>query len=204
MFGLETVIALVKAHGIALIAPLSIIEGPIVTVIAAYLASLAYLNIYAVIVVVILGDLAGDIVLYGAGRWGSGAKWMAKLGLTEERLAGLTTHFQGKGARTLFIGKWTHSAGAAVLFAAGVARMPFAAFMFWNTLATVPKSLLFVAIGYSFGHLYNRIEGWIARGSAVMLTLIVAAVVLWWWNRRRKARAARPHRHPETPGAPAE
>lgn len=183
--GLETVIALVKAHGIALIAPLSILEGPIVTVVASYLASLAYLNIYAVIFVVILGDLVGDLILYGAGRWGSGAKWMAKLGLTAERLANLTGHFAGKGARTLLFGKWTHSAGAAVLFAAGVARMPLGAFMFWNTLATVPKSLLFVAIGYSFGHLYHQIDDWIGKGSIVLLTLLVFGGILWWWQKRR-------------------
>ncbi|MFT4150505.1 MAG: DedA family protein [Paracoccaceae bacterium] len=186
MFGIETVIALVKAHGLALIAPLSILEGPIVTVIAAYLASLAYLNIYAVIVVVILGDLIGDVILYGAGRWGSGARWMARLGLSDEKLGQLTAHFADKGPRTLVFGKWTHSAGAAVLFAAGVARMPFGTFLFWNTLATVPKSLLFVAIGYSFGHLYNQIDDWIGRISAVLLTLLIMGAGLWWWNRRRK------------------
>lgn len=182
--GLESIIALVKLHGIALVAPLSILEGPIVTVIASYLASLAYLNIWAVIIVVILGDLAGDVVLYGAGRWGSGAKWMAKLGLTPTRLEQLTQHFGAKGPHTLMVGKWTHSAGAAVLFAAGVARMPFGAFLFWNTLVTIPKSLLFVAIGYSFGHLYNQIDGWIGRISVVMLLVLVLAAIIWWWRRR--------------------
>lgn len=184
--GLETVIALVKLHGIALVAPLAILEGPIVTVIAAYLASLAYLNIWAVIIVVIIGDLAGDVVLYGAGRWGSGAKWMAKLGLTQDRLNHLTAHFETRGPHTLMIGKWTHTAGAAVLFAAGVARMPFWSFMFWNTLVTIPKSLLFVAIGYSFGHLYNQIDDWIGRASILMLTLMVFGAAAWWWYRRRK------------------
>ena len=184
--GVETVIALVKLHGIGLLVPLAILEGPIVTVIAAYLASLAYLNIWAVIVVVILGDLLGDIVLYGAGRWGSGARWMARLGLDEARLQRLTEHFEGKGPRTLLVGKWTHTAGAAVLFAAGVARMNFAAFLFWNTLATIPKSLIFVVIGYSFGHLYNSINDWIGRASVLMGTILIFTAVIFWWRRHSK------------------
>lgn len=191
MFGLDTVMALIQAHGIWLLIPVSVIEGPIVTVIASYLASMGVLNIWAVTLVVILGDLAGDLIFYGAGRWGAGARWTRRLGLTEARLSEVTGHFDEQGPRTLFIGKWTHSVGAAVLFAAGVARMPFGRFMFWNTLAAVPKCLVFVAVGWFFGHLYARIDHWLGRISLVMLVLAALAALIWWWRRNnRKDKAA--------------
>ena len=56
-------LALLNAYGIAILAPLAIIEGPIVTVIAAWLASLGLLNLWEVLICVILADLVGDSLI---------------------------------------------------------------------------------------------------------------------------------------------
>ena len=68
MFDLSMTEALIKAHGLLLLTPLAVIEGPIVTVIAAYLARLNYFSLLTVIVVVIMADLIGDICFYLLGR----------------------------------------------------------------------------------------------------------------------------------------
>ena len=67
---LSTIQSLVQAHGLWLLAPVTVLEGPIVTVIAAYMASLGLLNLYAVYVICVLGDLVGDAGIYALGRWG--------------------------------------------------------------------------------------------------------------------------------------
>ncbi|WP_244271049.1 hypothetical protein [Thioclava nitratireducens] len=46
-------------------------------------------------------------------------RWRDKLGLNRARLVSAGRHFQNKGVKTLLFGKWTHSAGAPVLVAAG-------------------------------------------------------------------------------------
>ena len=56
----DAVLHLMQAHGLWLVGPMAVIEGPIVTVIAAYLAKLGYMNIWAVYAVCVLGDLIGD------------------------------------------------------------------------------------------------------------------------------------------------
>lgn len=174
-------VQLIQTHGYALVAPLALIEGPIVSVISGYLASLGLLKLPAVMMVVIVADLLGDAIFYVIGRKGRRwvpAGWMARIGLTRVKLARLVRRFRANGTRFLVIGKVTHSAGFAILVAAGIAKMSFARFMLINLLVTIPKSVAFVMLGYVFGAAYTRIDGWIFRGSLVMLTLLALGLLV--------------------------
>ena len=195
MVDLDTVIHLIQSHGLLLLAPLAIVEGPIVTVIGGYLASLSLLNLAGVFIVVVLADLAGDSLLYGLGRFGTGRLspcWRGRLGLQSDRIARLVDHFEIKGGRTLVFGKLTHSAGAIILAAAGAARMPFGAFIWYNLLATVPKSLVFLSLGYAFGSAYAQIDNWIFRVSLVLLGGTVLLVAAWFAHRGWQCEMTRP------------
>lgn len=187
MIGLETVTALIAKNGLAVLAPVAVIEGPIVTVIAAWLASQGLMSLWAVIAVVVAADLVGDVGLYALGRWGIGrlpARWLARIGLTRDRLEGLTDHFEGRGGRTLLLGKITHSAGFAVLAAAGMAKMPMLRYLLFNLLGTVPKSLLFAGLGYAFGAAYASINGWISVVTLGLGVLIVALAISFLIHRK--------------------
>ena len=112
------------------------------------------MNLAAILLVVVAADLVGDVILYFVGRFSHGSlpqRWRARLGLDEQRQAALEEHFRASGGRTLIIGKLTHSAGFLVLLAAGGARMPFGRFLLYNLAGTVPKSLVFLLIGYTVG-----------------------------------------------------
>lgn len=179
----DGLVAAVASHGAAILLPLSILEGPIVTVLAGYAARAGMFGVILAYVIVVLGDLIGDSALYGLGRWGLGRippRWLARLGLVPDRLDALSTHYAAKGGRTLILGKITHSAGAAVLVAAGLARMPFAGFLWYNLLGTLPKSAVFLAAGYLLGEAATRLGPTITEGSLVLLALIAAAAVGWW------------------------
>lgn len=182
MIGPETLAALIARHGLAIVAPVAIVEGPIVTVIAAWLASQGLMRLWALAAVVIAADLVGDFAFYTLGRLGLGrvpARWRARTGLTRARLAGLTHHYDRHGGRMLLLGKVTHSAGFAVLAAAGMARMPLARFFWFNLLGTVPKSLFFVALGYGFGAAYASIDGWIIGATLATGGLMLIAAAAW-------------------------
>ena len=89
MAAVDTVLNTLQTHGLALLFPLAILEGPIVTVIAAYVARLGYLNIVAVYVVVVVADLVGDVVSSMIGRASHGAVPVLgpQAGLNEKRRA---------------------------------------------------------------------------------------------------------------------
>ncbi len=189
MIGLETVTALIAKEGLAILAPIAMLEGPIVTVIAAWLASRGLLDIWSVTLVVIAADIAGDMLYYAIGRWGLNRlpqRWLMKMGLNRARLAALAGHFHHKGGRTLVIGKITHSAGAPILVAAGLAKMSAWRFFWVNTLATIPKSLFFVALGYTLGSAYSQIDNWIGRASLVLLGGLVLFGAGWLLRRGMK------------------
>jgi membrane protein DedA with SNARE-associated domain len=57
--------------------------------------------------------------------------------------------------------------------------MPFAAFMLFNTLATIPKTLAFVALGYLIGHTYRLIYLWLSNASLAVLAAMAIALAAW-------------------------
>lgn len=152
----------VTVYGYAALLPLAVIEGPAVTVFAAFLAAQGLLDVGMVYAVVVAGDLLGDLLYYTAGRfllqrmvtW-RGA-WAVRL---RHRVGVLAHRIRARAGAMLLFGKLTHSAGFAVLLSAGAARVPIRQFMAYNLLGTLPKSLLLVIIGYWFGRLYLAVQG---------------------------------------------
>jgi membrane protein DedA with SNARE-associated domain len=189
LFTLDAALQLIQSHGLWLLVPFAVIEGPIVTVIAAYLARLGYMPVTGVFLVCVLGDLIGDALYYSLGRFGPrilSERWQARLGMTAARKLALGAHFNEKGGRTLLFGKWTHSAGLPIMIASGMGHMNFWAYMGYNLLGTVPKTLLFTALGYYIGHAYASIDTYIYRVSLLLLVVVVAVAIYLFRNHRRK------------------
>jgi len=187
---LETIIGLVADYGLWLIFLLAVIEGPIVTVIAAYVVALGKLDLYAVYAVLVASDLVGDMIYYAVGRSGQSwmpARWRRRIGLTDERMASLSEHFAGHGGKTLVIGKLTHSAGVFILIGAGASKMAVGRFLLFNLIGTLPKTLFFMAIGYSMGFAYQQIDSYIFRASLVVFVLMAVAALIWVLRRRGRA-----------------
>lgn len=181
-------VALISQYGLWVLTPLAVLEGPIVTVIAAYLSRLSILNVWQVIPCVILADVIGDGLLYLLGRTALGQispRWRERLGLSRRRLVGLMRGFRRNGARILVTAKLTHAAGFAALTAAGAARMRFVDFIVINTLASIPKCLFFVAIGYLFGSAYKSVADWISLEGVLLLALILGIITVVYLHRRR-------------------
>ena len=182
--------AVIAEYGIAILAPLAVVEGPIVTIVAAYMASLKLLDLGNVILCVIIADVVGDCILYAMGR--GLLDWLPlsirrKFGVSRRRMAQMIRTFRDNGVRLLVIGKLTHAAGFAVLFAAGAARMPFLTFVLANLLATIPKSLILVAIGYMFGSAHAVMAEWFSVGSVIVLGLMAGTLLVLWYRRRKPA-----------------
>ena len=184
---------LIAANGLWILAPLSILEGPIVTVIASWLSRIGLLDPVAAFVCVVLGDVVGDAIMYAAGR-GVRLDRLPLVGrflkIPRPTLVPLVKAIRGNSVRMLLVGKWTHAAGFAVLIAAGAARINFGLFVLVNLLASIPKSAVFFALGWTLGEAHQRVADWLSAGTAAVFSvLVIAAVALGvrWWIKRRAA-----------------
>jgi len=172
-----------------LLFPFTIIEGPIVTIIAGLLVSLDKLNFLLTFLIVILGDLTGDCLYYLLGRWGKDTfikRWGKYIGLTERRLSVVEKHFEQHSGKTLIAGKLSHGIGAAFLVAAGVAKMPFWKFLWFNTIATLPKSLILMLVGFYFGYSLTKINTALDFTAALLIGIAISGFIGYLFIKKEK------------------
>jgi membrane-associated protein len=134
--------------------PLVVIEGPVVTIIAGFLVSIGFMDFIPTYMTVVAGDLAGDILYYSAGRWwlhGAYRKVLSFFSVNLKMVKRLEGSLKKNKGKVLFFGKLSHAIGGVVLFAAGSAQVPLRDFLEFNFFATLPKSLILLAVGYFFG-----------------------------------------------------
>jgi membrane-associated protein len=188
MFSLATITQWLFQYRYAVFFPIVVVEGPIVTILAGFFVSLGYMNFLAVYALAVTGDLTGDCLYYLAGRWGR-EKFIDKygrfFGINREQIRRVERHFDVHAGKTLAVGKLLHGVGAAFLFAAGVIRMPFSKYFWYNALATIPKSFILMLIGYYFGKFLTQINEYLtlAAFASVGIVGITALVcVLYFRN----------------------
>lgn len=182
------VIELILQYKYFILFPITVAEGPIVTMIGGMLSSPAfgYLNPFWVYIIVVVGDLVGDGFYYSLGRFGRHGfihKWGVYLGLTDDRVQTVEDHFEKHVGKTLIIGKITHAVGGVILFAAGMGNVPFWKFIWYNFLGTLPKSLAFLLIGYFFGQAYSQINDSINYISAVVFIIVLTVAVFYFYHK---------------------
>lgn len=173
--------------------PLTVIEGPIVTVIAGFFVSLGYVNFFLAYAVVVAGDLAGDILHYGFGRFGGRKfvdRWGHFFGIREKEIARMEGQYQKRGSQLLFTGKMLHGAGGAFLIAAGLIKMPFGQYLFSNLLATLLKSFALLLIGFFFGSAFASINSTLEKIGLFSIAAVTLGVIIYIFYARKENAAA--------------
>jgi len=173
----QFIFTFLQHYGYIVMLPLMIIEGPVATIIAAMLASLGAFNVFIVLVLSILGDVIGDVVLFGLGyHYGLGfVRRIGKyMGITESLVSRMEKYFARHGGKTIFAVKSTTGLCWATFVAAGIAKMDFRRFVKYSVFGGVVWSGFLVAMGYFYGYLWRSFKvyiswaGWIILGVAVV------------------------------------
>jgi len=183
---LQQIILLLTAHKYLFLFPVVVVEGPIITVIAGFLSSLGFLNIFIAYAVIVVGDIVGDIMFYAIGYYGRQKfvnRWGRFLGITSERVERLEKHFE-KHSKTLIVVKLSQGIGAVVLVAAGIARVPFRKFVWYNFIPTLPKSLILILIGYYSGESYVKISSYLDYAAIGTVIAAVIFIVIYFMMRK--------------------
>lgn len=163
--------------------PIVVIEGPIISVIAGFLSSLGHFNIFVAYTVIVVGDLTGDTISYALGRWG-GIKlierWGHYIGLNVGHVEKFRNHFDKHTASTIILGKLAYALELPFLIGAGLAKVPYKKFLLYTLIPTLPKSLLFLLIGFYFGETYNKINVYFDYAAIGTVSLAIMFIVTYF------------------------
>ncbi|MEI7891047.1 MAG: DedA family protein [bacterium] len=185
----QLIFAFLRHYGYWAMLPLMIIEGPIVTVIAAMLASLGAFTWPVVLLFSILGDLLGDVLFYAAGRkWGMGFVYNIgkHIGITEGVVLKMEKYFQKHGGKTIFAVKSTTGLCWATFTAAGIVKMDFKKFLEYSFVGGVVWSGFLVAMGYFYGYLWKSIKQYISWvGWIIFLIVIISFIVITIYKKKQ-------------------
>lgn len=178
----QNIFFFLQHYGYWIMLPLMIIEGPVVTIISALLASLGAFNVWLVFIFSVTGDIIGDVFLYEIGYF-RGLNFVKRfgkyIGITEKLVIRMEKYFAKHGGKTIFIVKSTVGLSWATFIAAGIVKMNFKKFLKYSFLGGIVWSGFLVFMGYFYGYLWREMKqyiewiGWIIFALALITFVFV-------------------------------
>lgn len=163
-----------------------VLPGETAVVLGGVLASRHQIDIVALCVLVVVAAIVGDSVGYEVGKhYGQRVLRWRPLLRHEKRLDGAQRFLRERGAYAVFLGRWTAFLRAVMPGLAGVSRMSYRRFLFFNALGGLVWGLTFCLVGYLAGESYHVIEKRVGTAGAAV-TVVAALVALVVWHRRRR------------------
>jgi len=159
------------------LAVLTILEGPIVTLLAAVAASGGLLNPELVFVSAAAGNLTSDVLWYSLGYLGK-TEWLVRhfgrFGVRPDHLERLERAMNRHAREILIVAKLTLSFAIPALIAAGVMRVPWRKWLPTIMLGELIWSGSLVLIGYHFTLTLRRMEIGLQVVALVGLVVVLA------------------------------
>ncbi len=163
--------------------------GETALVLAAVLASQGKLQIWLVIIIGVSSAIAGDNAGYLLGRR-FGREVLARPGpMWQHRLRAIRSgdrFFERHGPRAVFLARWIALVRFAAAWLAGINRMPFRQFFFWNALGGITWGVTYGLVGYYAGEAGAGVLARFGIAGAVILALLVVGIPLVRARQRRR------------------
>jgi membrane protein DedA with SNARE-associated domain len=97
--------------------------------------------------------------------------------------------FEKHGPKAVFLGRWVAGLRIASAWLAGMNKMPWGRFLFWNALGGICWATSIVLGAYYAGHAFDEIVGVGGIIAAALVSGAVAGLLAWRHVRRRRAGA---------------
>jgi membrane protein DedA with SNARE-associated domain len=167
------------------------------------------LNLVAVIVAGVAGNVVGSYLAWAAGRYGGQPalqRWGHRLWLRERDLDRASTWFARHGPRAVLIGRLLPVVRTFISLPAGIAGMDPVRFGIYTTIGCIPWTAALAYAGYAVGANWQSIVNGF-RGPTYLIAAAVVlglAVAIWRYARRHKADSATASgQRPQTEGRSA-
>jgi membrane-associated protein len=170
------------------------VPGETALIAAALLAHDGQLSIVTLVVVAALAAIVGDNVGFAIGRHG-GRRIFLRPGPFHEHRVRLIDQgepfFERHGPKAVFLGRWVTGLRIASAWLAGMNKMSWPTFLFWNALGGICWAASIGFAVYALGNVAEKVIS-VAGPIAAVLTVIAIVAFIIWRRRARKQYGARP------------
>jgi len=183
------ILALIQTHGYIVMFLVMLIEGPIATYMAAFVASTGLLNIYIVLLLSALGYIIPDSILFFIGKYSRTKfieKILTKVGLHKKRMKNIEKNLGKHLWKSIFMFKLTPGLAIPSLILAGLTKMKFKKIFVICTLFNVVSALLFSALGFYSGIAAESILKYLRMEQYITPILVLLTVVIYLVIKRIK------------------
>jgi membrane protein DedA with SNARE-associated domain len=178
--------------------------GETALVLAAVLASQGKLEIWLVILIGVASAITGDNIGYFLGRR-FGREFAARPGpLWQQRLRAIRRgdrFFERHGPKAVFLARWIALVRFAAAWLAGINRMRFPLFFFWNALGGISWGVTYGLVGYFAGEAGAGVLARFGIAGAIVLILAFIGIPVLSAVRRRRREAGGRERGSSSAGA---
>ena len=178
-------LALLQSYGYPAIFILNIIEGPIITYVASFAASIGLFNIYTVFLLSLLANFLSDLMYFSIGRFGNKTllhKYTSKF--KHKILRKLRHHLEKNTFVSLILIKLMIPLAAAGLIVAGMHKISYKRFVSYIMISGIPFALFFSLIGFYSGIAFNNFSRYLKIGEvAILLAIILITLIALSYKR---------------------
>ncbi|MFA6300804.1 MAG: VTT domain-containing protein [Candidatus Paceibacterota bacterium] len=169
------IVQLLLTYKYLILIPLAIAEGPIVSVIAGFLATLGVFNIFVVYLIMVSGDIIGDAIFYYIGY--SGKNLFRYFKINEEKIEKTKLYFEKNHNKAIAGSKILWGVGTAGLIAAGALHVPYKRYFKTCALYSLAQSFIMILLGIFFGQAYITIGKYFNYYASTVSIFAVAIIV---------------------------
>ena len=188
---LSEILLELQNHGYWVLLLLLIIDGPIITYVAAFASALGIFNVYWVFLLSLLGNALPDKLLYLIGRsfrTRKIEKFVEFFGVNKRKIKALERHLTKHLTKTLIFTKLVPPLPVPAMLLSGFIKVNFRKFFIITTIFDVVVSLAFSVLGYSSGYMtdsalkYLKLQSFLLPIAAV-ITVILYHLIRWLYNK---------------------
>lgn len=184
----------------------TLLEGEAILIMAGYLASQGYLNLYIVMPLAFVGAVIGDQFYFYLGRW-QGARLLKLFTAIARKFRKALKLIEKYGTFVAFISRYTYGFRILLPIILGMSSFPSRKFFYLNVASAAVWAVLFSLAGYLFGKAVSLFIEDVEKYEGYVLLALVALIVLswgahfvysWWSGKSARARLKRMKARQET------
>lgn len=158
------------------------LPGETILIASGVLVQQGHLDLGDAVAFGILGAMVGDQIGYWAGREGGRPfvlRWGRYVLITPERLSWAEQFFTRHGGKAVFLARFVAGLRVFGALIAGISRMRWRTFLFYNALGGAIWATAAVLVGYLLGGSLYLVEQWVGRATGLLVALLAVALAFY-------------------------